>query len=295
MHDVNIAVSLAAMLMIGTVFLSCLKERRVLQGLNGQFLPMLIVNLAMLGANTLLWAALKHGNDLLFRLCSCVSCVCYYAELALFLRYGAAFIARRVPVSPWYVRISTAVCAVSAAGWTLSSFNDAFYSLSETGEGTPGPLYLLGQVGGYLVIALAVLLIVRYYRTLGRGLASLFLSFALFPVLAAIVRIFWRGVDLMPMMLSLSLMLGYSMVHVQESLDLRERELQTEKQRLTAALAQLQPQLLYRTLDDARALCATDSAAAQQTIAAFADHLRLNLDKATSQEENTHVHLSSGR
>lgn len=293
MYDVNITVNLAALLMISIVFLQCLKEQSLYWNQMAFFLPMLAVNLVMLISNALLWAALKRGNDLFYRLFSCLECVCYYAELALFLNYGAERISRRAAISPWYSRAAAVICAVSATGWVLSAFTDSFYILDENGVGAPGPLYLLGQVGGYLVVGMAVLLIVRYFKTLGKGITLLFLSFALFPVLAAVAREFWRGVDLMPAMFSLSLLLAYSFVHVQDSLELRDQEVQAEKDRVAAALARLQPEALYRTLDAARGLCDSDSVQAQQTIAAFADDLRERLDKSVLREENEHEHFGS--
>lgn len=303
MYDVNIAVNLAAMLMIGILFLLFLRERSLLQGLSARFFPMLGVDLLLLAANAGRWYAHLKGNLPVCLGINSFACMCYYAELALFLSYGVAYVSRSASVSHWYTRIGTAVCAVSAAGWTLSAFTGSFYTLSETGVVVPGRLYLLGQLGGYLVIGLAVLLIVRYYRVLGSSIALLFLSFALFPVAAAVVREFWRGVDLMPAMLSLSLLLAFNFVHVQESLELREREVQTEKDRIAAALSQLRPQALYDTLENARTLCETDSAAAQRTIAAFADNLRSALDqfsaesisapKHSEQEEDNHEYFGS--
>lgn len=282
MDSINLTVNLAAFLMIGIVFLNTLEERRILRELSDRFLPMLVADLLMLASNVLLWRSRMQGYLFAYRLFSSAACVCYYALLALFIRCGAAYTARKTPVSPWYTRLSDTICAVSAAGWVVSSFTDLFYSVNENGVGVPGKFYLLGQIGGYLVILMAVFLILRYYSVLGRGMALLFGSFALCPAAAVVVRQFWRGVDLMPAMMSLSLLLICSFLHVQQMADFHEQELQMEENRATAMLGKIHPQFLYSTLDAVRDLCRTDSELAQQTVAEFSDYLRGNLDSVES-------------
>ena len=284
MYNINIFTSLSMLLMMGCITWSCFLQRELVRRQSSYFSYMLLASLMMLAANAVAWIGLANGSFRIYQIFNSISCVCFYIEITLFMYYGHEYISRRTPSSPWFARISLLICVCSAAMWIASNFTDVFYTLDENGMGIPGRLYYLAQVGGYIILLMVLLVIIRYRKVLGSGVTMLYLSFALFPVAAAIARQFWRGVSFMPVMVSLSVMLVYYFIHLQQIMDVREQELRVDKNRVTATLTRLQPSFLYSTLDTIRDLCDTDPAAAQQAVAEFAEYFRGNLDSLELDE-----------
>ncbi|MBQ9720350.1 MAG: histidine kinase [Oscillospiraceae bacterium] len=278
MYNINISTSLAMLLMMSCIAWSCFLRRELFRRQSSYFLYMLLTSLMMLAANATAWIGLANGSFQTYQIFNSITCVCFYIEITLFMYYGHEYISRRTQSSPWFARISLLICVCSAAVWISSNFTDVFYTLDENGMGVPGRLYYLAQVGGYIILLMVIFVIIRYHKVLGSGVTMLYLSFALFPVAAAITRQFWRGMSFMPVMVSLSVMLVYYFIHLQQIVDVREQELRVGKNRVTATLTRLQPPFLYSTLDTIRTLCDTDPATAQQAVSEFAEYFRGNLD-----------------
>ena len=71
--------------------------------------------------------------------------------------------------------------------WTVSSFNGAIITVSQEGV-KPGPYYLIGQLGGY-VVAGAILSIILYSsKAMGLSSTAAMISFVAAPVLAVWIR-----------------------------------------------------------------------------------------------------------
>lgn len=287
MTGINIANdSVALLTMLCTLLSAVFSQKRF--GRRRSFFPPMLAAVGMDAATLLAWIAMTRGSMHLFFPLFGAGVVCYFMALALFICGIREYLLQRGCTLRWPVRCTVPVCALSAVAWLISNRSGMFYTIRSTGLSAPGPLYLLGQLGGYWVIAVLLILVLRHRDVLGRNVARIFAAFPVLPLLSAPLQMLAPGLHLMPLLLSAAFVRVYAFILQEQAQALQERQLGLTQNRIAISFSQIRPHFLYNTLNSIYYLCASDPKAAQSAIDDFTAYLRGNLE---SVEQETEVPL----
>ena len=241
-----------------------------------QILPaMLIFDVVMLLADAGRNCSVVTENSALNRLFYCLCQISYYAILILFVYDLTSYISDKAPISRIPERLNAAVCVLSAVLWVVSAFNGMIYDLA---AGTRGTFYWFGQSGGIYMMFTQLGLQIRYRRVFRRGDFLIYLCFFLCPVLIFVIRSIVADVELMPVALSVSVLLLYEFVHLEQQRHSQETELLLSETKLFAMNDQARTHFLYNTLNSIYCLCEKDLPTAQRAVHDFAEYLHGNME-----------------
>lgn len=247
------------------------------------FISLLGFDIVMLlagGADSLV--LLRDADALLHSLFAGISDLAYFLVLASFLLYLAAYAAGRGPISLWPTRIGVAIACAYGVLWFVSDFTGIIYVQDETGT-VPGPLYWVGQVGGYLVGILALYTTLRYRRHFQTIELLSFLLFVFVPLIGSLFRPLVSDITLMPILITLSVVVIKTFVQLGQDRLLEQQMAENANLRFNVAVSQIRPHFIYNALTAIRSLCDMDSEA-YLAVTSFSGFLRGSLDVLESRE-----------
>lgn len=271
-------------LMVTLLLLFCnrlTRERRDRK--NRLFCAMLLVNAAALLCDLITWiwegpkyvAIMYPANFLMFSL--------GYVMTALFTAYLGAFITQRKAVDRYlmggvYIGSAAAVFLVF-----LSLFNGMYFYI-EDGYWMSGELSWLSITLSLLMILADMVLMFCHRDEFGRRNTIAFLSYGVFPVIAFLIQITGTELTVTWLASTLTMLLIYLMVHVEDArrldrqkAELAESRLELSRSRIALMISQIQPHFLYNSLTVIDQLIKTDPVLAREAVADFSTYLRCNL------------------
>ena len=236
---------------------------------------MLVSDVVMLLADAGRNYFILQNHLALTRLFYCICQVSYYAILILFVYDLTSYISAKKTISRLPARLNAAVCIVSAVLWLVSAFNGMIYDLA---AGARGAVYWVGQLGGIYMMFTQLGLQLRHRKVFRRGDFIIYLCFFLCPVVLFAVRSFVPDAELMSVALSVSILLLYEFVHLEQLRHSQETELLLSEAKLSVMTNQTRPHFLYNTLNSIYYLCEKDPITAQKAVRDFAEYLRGNME-----------------
>ena len=293
MNQINVAVSVFALLTMLIVLANITLEKTSRKRVSVYFRLTVSADILMLTSAIIMWIVIDSGKPavnedylLLLRILESLTYISYYTVLCFYCFYVFEVCSEYNPIPADLYYFIVAACLVEAVAWIVSSFNGAIVTVSQ--EGTkPGPYYLIGQLGGYIVAG-AILSMILYNSRATMGLSSTIamLSFVVAPLLAAGVRgISSISIELMPPALSLALFITSNFIYMNEVRKAYEREKKMSDERVMLMMSQMRPHFLYNVLNSIYYLCEKDPETAQKAVGDFAEYLRTNLDSLEKEKE----------
>lgn len=272
-------------IVISILLIICIIASREHTKLNRLFLWMLAVNAFILGCDIFIWVAgghpqlvcaMKVANFFVFNL--------GYLLVALFTAYMVTYIrGKESIVSDKIVPAITALCGVAVLLVIISMFNNMFFYFSEKGYFMRSPLHWISLVYPIIIILLDMVIILKHSRKLGIKDTFALLSYGILPAGAIAVQIFINGLALAYPATTVSLLIIYVNIQVEQSKRLREKELEFTQNRIAMMLSQIQPHFLYNSLTSIAQMCKETPDKAGEATIAFANYLRGNLDSLTQK------------
>lgn len=282
MANVNIALELFGIAVSAPILFCCYIESGRSDRLTKILREMLMANILVLSCDALTWHLenIPELETLMYALNFLVYSLGYVIT-ALFTYYLVLTISRRAPISMRLAHLIGALCLAAIGMVALSLHNHMFFSF-EKGVYVRGELYWLSQVYPIGIMLVDMGVVLHYRRSLGRRDTAALLSYGLIPVLAMAIQIYAYGITLLYLATTLSLLIIYVMVHVEQTQRLQAQELELTNSRIAIMLSQIQPHFMYNVLATIRYLCDKDPAVASEAIERFAFFLRANMDSLKS-------------
>lgn len=192
-------------------------------------------------------------------------------------------------------KICFALIGVDLFQLVVNLFSPLIYKITSHNYYVRGPLFLLSQIFGALLILLAVWMILRHKSELETTDRFFAIAYLVFPVLGLLLQSLTNGVCVMVVATTLSvLMVSFGVQVKQQSLYYRNaREL--ENVTLSLLRVQLKPHFVSNALSSISQLCKKDPEEAAVMIDRFADFLNKNLrdvdthDTIPVQDELNHI------
>lgn len=217
-------------------------------------------------------------NSILLQMTDSITFLFYYITLYYFVCYVKEHIENSgIEVPIIYTRIAWVICAIYAALWMLTPFT-GWIMRTVDGVLEYGHLYIVGQLGGYLMVVLSAVMMTVHRRAFIRRNLILLMSFITFPLIGVVLRSIFHIPSLVMLAMSVSIVLLHVSVF-REGMDMfREQELEMANARVRVMLSQIHPHFLYNTLNAIYVLCEKDPEMAQEAVSEFSEYLRANFE-----------------
>ena len=284
MNYSNTILELYGVLIIAVILISSLTSRNDDSGIHKIFEQILFVQILRL-LSDIGFAHSAHGNNqVLYIIFGIVNYISFYAIISLITRYFVFFLHPQKPLVKLCTRMIYAVCFIGCVLWIISLFNGMFVEIGPGGVTIQKPLYILGQAPGWIAMILDFVIVLTSTRELGSRNVFCFLSYLILPMMGTLFRQFWFYDSFQSMAITLSCLLIYTNIHVDQQNLLREKEKQLAEERIRIMLSQIQPHFMYNTLNTIYYLADKHPDTAQRAISEFSDYLRGNIDALTASE-----------
>lgn len=214
-------------------------------------------------------------NALVFILGYCITAV-----FSFFL-FATASIQRKIP--RWFPITISVLCALLSLLVVISAFTGILFRF-ENGIYVRGPFFPASHILPALLLLANMSAICLYKKELRWRKTLSMLSFCVIPLLAIALQTWsYRGINLLYLATTLSLLIINISIHIDQSIRLREKKDALEQTQIALMLSQIRPHFLYNALTSIAQLCEDNPAAAKRMTLEFSDYLRGNLDSLHTQ------------
>jgi len=245
------------------------------------FSGMLICNTVCLTFDVIFWLALGSAGSIagtMLRVSTFMTYFISYIFVPLFVAYVVEIIRQARPFSRIAVYVSAISCLAVSILLVVSLSSGMFYYFDEYNIYHRGELFWLSQVVLIVFAVVSAAIAVYHRKSIGTRNTLYLLSYLTMVSLALAVSVFFYGLALLGIATTVSLIIIYFGIPIQQARLLKEKELELAESRIAAMLSQIQPHFLYNSLTVIRHLCRSDPALAEETVIEFANYLRGNLD-----------------
>ena len=175
------------------------------------------------------------------------------------------------------------LCLFSAVLWIVSVFTGNVVQMAGVYY-SPGPLYMLGQAGGFLVVLNNVILLFFYRKSIGRKATLILATLPMIPLVAAVFEMLFSMPSIRSQCIFLSILLIFTYYHKETEVELERNESALLKSRVDLMTGRMQPHYLYNVLSSIYYLCEEDPIKAQEAVGLFSEYLRDVLEALQRQE-----------
>ena len=220
--------------------------------------------------------------------------IAYYMMLYWFIVYVRDYIGQNKKIPRIYTRASLVLAAVFSIVLSVAVLTGIMFKI-DNGIMRPGPLYLMGLLGGYSIVALVILMLKRYGEEVGLHNMVVLITFSMCPVAGVIFRVIFKIPSVIVLLFSLTMVLMHIIMRMENSERIRRQEAVITNDRIKIMISQIQPHFIFNALNSIYVLCEKDPEQAQEAVGDFSDYLRTNLDSLenadliTLEQEMEHV------
>lgn len=205
-------------------------------------------------------------------------------------------IVRRQKVIP--VKRIFAVEVISLAGVVaviISQFNKMYYWIDANNLYHRNYAYIISVLIPLTGMLIDLSILFQERRKISKELFLSMVSYIALPLLATIVQVFYYGVSLTNIAISISMILMFVVAIIDQNQILAKKEKEAADLRITMMLSQIAPHFIYNTLTSIKQLCISDPELASEIVDDFSEYLRGNLDSLSQknlipfEQELSHV------
>ncbi|MGN1205966.1 MAG: sensor histidine kinase [Eubacterium sp.] len=156
-------------------------------------------------------------------------------------------------------------------------FDDANFYHRNTWNSLSFALPMLGMI-------VDLILIIRRRKMVSYTMLVAMISYIFLPLIMLIVQIFYYGVSLINIGISISMILMFVVCMMEQNQNLAKKENEAAELRISLLMSQIAPHFIYNALTVIQRLCVKDPTVAQKTVKDFARYLRGNLDSLEQKQ-----------
>ncbi len=221
MNNSTIITNLNMMFVMLIILLRSMIDRHLQRKEMHYYVPMVITDICLLVSHLIQSIFVGQGFDQnvwnmkMIHISSTFMHAFYYLLLFFFVKYTLAYLRQYIYISKWCEYVTAGIGILYTILWSINNVNHMFVYLTEEGI-VHGPYYAWSQVGGYVILAIIVSAIVYGYKAIGPKAFFTLLSFVVFPLIQSILRHYLPLPTSLEISLSLSLIMIYSFIHVEQ-------------------------------------------------------------------------------
>ena len=172
------------------------------------------------------------------------------------------------------------VYAVGIIGMLLviiTQFTGFYYYFDENNFYHRSQFHCISILIGMIAMLTDMSLLVQYRKNMRRQIFISIMSYFVFPFLAAVALIFYYGISLLNIAITISMICMFIVA-------IEEQGKELDDARVEVMLSQIQPHFVYNTLTSIKNLCRHDPEQAIDTINEFTLYLRGNINSLTESD-----------
>lgn len=127
-------------------------------------------------------------------------------------------------------------------------------------------------------------LLIKYKENISTRMFLSMLSYIILPFIAAIILLFYYGISLINIAISISMILMFIVAVVEQNEHLARQEKEAADLKISIMMSQIALHFIYNTLTIAGELCETDPQEAKNTLYDFTQYLRGNINSLTEEK-----------
>ncbi len=282
---VNLVLHLYSFVLMAIVFFGNFRIYKYEKLTNRWFIKLAFLNMIMLLSKSLFFliTLCEWDKPLLLGLLEFIFYASHFAFICTFVFFQAGFVRQGKAVHSVYRHISIVICSLSAFMLCTCAFNEYIYTF-DPGHRILVWMYVLGQAGGVLILALSICMLIQYHKYMAGLEIKALLTFHILPVLSIILRCFIPDLRVTPVGFSFSMVIINIFAMYNRSILLGQREAQVNRDRMRLMLSQIQPHFIYNVLNTIYNLCDINVEMAKEAIDLFSGYLRKNFKSIEGEE-----------
>lgn len=220
-------------------------------------------------------------------ICRSLAYIGIYAVYVLYMMYIKEQInskvdkAKRVPY--WITNLSVCVGIGGAMLWILSFFSPVFEELNESESGF-SRIFVIGHLGGFILIFISVVLLIKYRSVLGQRGTMVLMSMPVLMAAATLLEPVAQGIELRYPAAVLEFLIVYTQHHMDLELKQEREEAEGLRNRLSLSAGRMKSHFLYNVLTTIYYLCETNPKEAQSAVGTFSEYMKSTLEAIEKQE-----------
>lgn len=167
----------------------------------------------------------------------------------------------------------------------ISQFTHFYYYIDGNNYYHRNPGYPVSLLLPMLGMLLDLSLMIQFRKKISKRLLVSMISYIVLPFLAAVVLLFYYGISLINIAISISMILMFVVAMIEQNENLARKEQEAADLRISVMLSQIAPHFIYNALTTISELCEKDPVMAKETVGEFSGYLRGNLDSLSEKEE----------
>ena len=166
----------------------------------------------------------------------------------------------------------------------VSQFTHLYYYIDAQNYYHRNPGYIFSMLFPVAGMILDFSILIQNRKKMGKEVFVAMMSYLILPFLATIILIFYYGISLVNIAISISVVLMFITAMMEQNQNLAKKEQEAADMRIAIMLSQIAPHFIYNTLATIKGLCRLDPLMAEQTVLDFSNYLRGNLNSLSEKE-----------
>lgn len=205
--------------------------------------------------------------------------------VGLYTAYMCSWLFENKKITDVRVKISYIMSLVGVILVVISQFTNMYYYIDADNFYHRNSLYYISFVIPFACMGLDILILIKYRKNISFRLFVSFIGYVALPIAASIFQVFYYGISLINISLSISLVLMFMVAVMEQNNKLARKEKEAAELKISIMMSQISPHFIYNTLTSIQAMCDSNPKAAGETVGEFAQYLRGNLE-SLSQTDN---------
>lgn len=177
------------------------------------------------------------------------------------------------------------ICIICILLVVVSQFTELYYHFDSNNLYHRNQAYIISLLLPMVCMLIDLSMLIQYKKNISREIFVAMLSYIILPFLATVILIFYYGISLVNIAISISMILMFIVEMVEQNRVLAIKEKEVMELQISLMLSQIAPHFIYNTLTTIKALCTKNPEEAKETIDDFAGYLRGNLDLLNCREK----------
>ncbi len=205
--------------------------------------------------------------------------------VALYTAYMCSWLFENKKVNDIMVKTSYILSMAGVLLVVISQFNNMYYYIDADNYYHRNSLYIISFIIPFLCMGIDLVVLCKYRKNISFRLFVSFIGYVALPIAASIIQVFYYGISLINISLSISLVLMFMIAIMEQNNKLARKEKEAADLKISIMMSQISPHFIYNTLTSIQAMCDSDPKVAGETVGEFAQYLRGNLE-SLSQTDN---------
>lgn len=187
------------------------------------------------------------------------------------------------------------IAGIGAVLLVVTQFTHLYYYIDADNYYHRSPGHFISMIIPIAGMIIDASIVIQNRKKIKRLTLISLLSYMVLPMISAVIQIFYYGVSITNIAISISMIFMFVEAMIEQNENLARKEKEAADLRISIMISQIAPHFIYNTLTSIKEMCTSEPEMAEELTGQFAEYLRgnlesLNMDKPVLFErELSHV------